>query len=178
MKNFEFGLRTYIMGILNLTPDSFSGDGIYNDAKRALGAAEKIREEGADIIDIGGESTRPGSAPVSLEEEIKRVIPAIKEISKRIKLPISIDTQKSEVARRALDNGASIINDISGLEADPDMAKAAAEYNATVVIMHIKGAPRTMQQNPVYGNLLEEIIEKLSGLIRNAESSGIKKKIL
>ena len=154
MKDLVFGSRTYIMGVLNLTPDSFSGDGIYMDDSGALEAAERIVKEGADIIDIGGESTRPGAKPVPLKEEIERVIPVIKKLAKKIEIPISIDTRKSEVALCALDNGASIVNDISGLEFDERMADVAAKYNARVVIMHIKGTPETMQQNPVYGNLL------------------------
>jgi dihydropteroate synthase len=163
------------MGILNLTPDSFSEDGIYGDIARALEQAQGMVEEGADIIDIGGESTRPGAIPVGLEEEVKRTIPLIKKLAKTTKTPISIDTRKSEVALRALDNGASIINDISGLEFDSQMIDVAVRYNAAVVIMHIKGTPHSMQQNPVYENLIEEIIKKLSQLVRKAEERGIKK---
>lgn len=175
MRDFEFGSRTYIMGILNLTPDSFSGDGIYKDIGRALEEAEKITEEGADIIDIGGESTRPCAASVGLEEEIERVIPVIKRLRKLIDIPISIDTRKSDVALRALDNGASIINDITGLESDSNMLGLARRYNAKVVIMHIKGNPQTMQQNPTYSCLITEIKEKLQNLVRKAEKYGIKK---
>lgn len=171
----EFNSRTCIMGILNLTPDSFSGDGVYGDVGRAVEEAERLAQEGADIIDVGGESTRPGSLSVPLEEEIGRVIPVIEKIAKRIKIPISIDTQKSEVARRALDSGASIVNDITGCEADRDMADVAARYNAKVVIMHIKGTPNSMQNNPVYDDVVTEIINKLSSLIRNAEEAGVKK---
>ncbi|MFH1853953.1 MAG: dihydropteroate synthase [Candidatus Omnitrophota bacterium] len=175
MRGFEFGSRTYIMGILNLTPDSFSGDGLYDDPGRAIEEAERIIEEGADIIDIGGESARPGALPVSLEEEIKRVIPVIEKLAKKTKVPISIDTRKSEVALRALDKGAFIINDITGLEYDSRMAEVAARYNAGVVIMHIKGEPQTMQKSPAYGNLIKEILEKLANLIERAEDSGVKK---
>lgn len=175
MKGFEFGSRTYIMGILNLTPDSFSGDGIYKDPSRALEEAERIAEEGADIIDIGGESTRPGSLVISQEEEIERVVPVIKVLARKIKLPISIDTRKSEVAIRALDSGASIVNDITGLESDRAMAELIARYDAGVIIMHIKGTPQTMQKNPLYDDLIGEITEKLSRLVRDAEEEGIKK---
>lgn len=174
MINFEFGSRTYIMGILNLTPDSFSGDGIYKEPSRAVEEAERLIEEGADIIDIGGESTRPSAVPVSIEEEIERVIPVIEKLAKKITVPISIDTQKSEVAVRALDKGASIINDISGLSADDNMLKIASQYNATVIIMHIKGTPQTMQQNPSYTDILAEITERLSYLINKAEQNGIR----
>jgi len=172
---FEFGQRTYIMGILNVTPDSFSGDGVYDNPNHAVSEAERIVEEGADIIDIGGESTRPGALPVSQEEEIERVVPVIKKLTKIIKVPISIDTRKAEVARRALDSGASIINDITGLESDKDMTSVAVEYNAKVIIMHIKGTPQTMQERPTYDRLIDEIIEKLSCLAERAERSGVKK---
>ncbi|NQV04532.1 MAG: dihydropteroate synthase [Candidatus Omnitrophica bacterium] len=175
MKGFEFGSRTYVMGILNVTPDSFSGDGVYQDAGGALETAERFVARGADIIDVGGESTRPGSEPVSLEEEIKRTIPVIERLAKKLRVPISVDTKKAEVAKRALDSGATIINDITGLDSDKDMRKVVARYNASVVIMHIKGSPLQMQQNPVYTNLIEEIIERLSFLVKEAESSGIRK---
>ncbi len=175
MKGFEFGSRTYVMGILNLTPDSFSNDGIYNDVGRAVAEAEEIVRAGADIIDIGGESTRPGALLVSEEEEIKRVIPVIERLAKKISVPISIDTRKSGVARRALDSGASIINDITGLESDAGMAQLAAQYDAGVVVMHIKGSPQTMQINPTYSDVTNEIIEKLRQLVKKAEAAGVKR---
>ncbi|MBU0759708.1 MAG: dihydropteroate synthase [Candidatus Omnitrophica bacterium] len=175
MNGLDFGSRTFIMGILNLTPDSFSGDGLHNDVDRAVEEAERIAGEGADIIDIGGESTRPGAEPVPLEEEIKRVVPVVERLARKIKIPISVDTRKSEVALRALDKGASIINDITGLEYDNRMTDVVARYDAGVIIMHIKGEPRTMQKSPVYGNLIKEILEKLTDLVERAEKSGIKK---
>lgn len=175
MTDFDFGSRTYIMGILNVTPDSFSNDGIYKDVDRSVRQAEMLAEQGADIIDIGGESTRPGAASVTVEEEINRTIPVIKRIAKSIGIPISIDTRKSEVARLSLDNGASMINDITGLESDEKMAGVAAEYGARVVLMHIKGDPLTMQDNPTYENLIQEIKDKLRRLIQKAEEAGIKK---
>lgn len=175
MKGFEFGSRTYVMGILNLTPDSFSNDGIYNDVGRAVAEAEEIVRAGADIIDIGGESTRPGALLVSEEEEIKRVIPVIERLAKKISVPISIDTRKSGVARRALDSGASIVNDITGLESDAGMAQLAAQYDAGVVVMHIKGSPQTMQINPTYSDVTNEIIEKLRQLVKKAEAAGVKR---
>lgn len=175
MIDFKFGSRTYIMGVLNVTPDSFSGDGIYQDPNRAVEIAEKLIQDGSDIIDIGGESTRPGAGPVTAEEEIKRVIPVIKKLSKRISAPISIDTSKSEVAKQALDSGASIVNDITGLESDLGMIGIIREFNAKVVVMHIKGTPQTMQKNPYYGNLIEEIKNKLKDIIEKAVKGGIKK---
>ena len=173
MKNLDFNSRTHIMGILNLTPDSFSGDGIYNDISRAIEEAERIIGEGADIIDIGGESTRPGSEPVSVEEETRRVIPVIKELAKKIDMPISIDTKKSEVAERAMDNGALIINDITGLTSDA-MVKISVKYSAKVILMHMKGTPLTMQHNPFYSDVINEIKESLSCMIRSSEAKGVK----
>ena len=175
MIDFKFGSRTYIMGVLNVTPDSFSGDGISQDLDRAVEIAERLIEDGADIIDIGGESTRPGAEPVTTEEEIKRVMPVIKKLSKRISIPISIDTAKSEVAKQALDSGASIVNDITGLESDLRMIDIIREFNANVVVMHIKGTPQTMQKSPNYGNLIEEIKNKLKNIIEKAVKGGIKK---
>lgn len=171
--SLDFSKKTYVMGILNVTPDSFSDGGLFFSEKKAIEHALRLVEEGADIIDIGGESTRPGSEPVPAHEEIRRTIPVIKAISKEIKIPISIDTYKAEVARHALDAGASIINDISGLRFDPDMPKVAAEYDVPVIIMHIKGRPKDMQQNPVYEALIPEIMDYLRIGIRLAVKFGI-----
>jgi dihydropteroate synthase len=130
--------------------------------------------DGADIIDVGGESTRPGARPVPLKEELRRTIPAIKLLAKKIKAPISIDTYKPEVARQALDNGASMVNDITGLR-NPEMARQIAKYKAGVVIMHMQGNPRTMQDNPYYISLIDEIIEYLDRAVKFAEASGVAK---
>ena len=162
------------MGILNVTPDSFSNGGLYFKKEDAIKRAIKLYEEGADIIDIGGESARPGSDPVDEKEEINRVIPVIKEIKKEIDIPISLDTYKSSVAERGLDLGVEMINDISGLRFDKNMAKLISKYNASVVIMHIKGRPKDMQINPVYRDLISEIKEYLRVGIDIALSSGIK----
>jgi dihydropteroate synthase len=169
----DFSKKTYIMGILNVTPDSFSDGGLYFDKSIAIKRAIQMVEDGADIIDIGGESTRPGSEPIPVEEELRRVIPVIKKLAKEIGIPISIDTYKSEVAKRALDAGASIINDISGLRFDPEMVRVVSEYKVPVVIMHIKGTPKDMQVNPVYEALIPEIIDYLRASIRLAMNSGI-----
>ncbi len=169
----DFSDKTYIMGILNVTPDSFSEGGLYFDKSAAVKRAYQMAEEGADVIDIGGESTRPGSVPVPIEEEMDRTIPVIKEIAKNIKIPISIDTYKAEVARRALDAGASIVNDISGMRFDPDMPRVVSENKAPVVLMHIKGNPKTMQQTPVYEALIPEIMDYLRLSIRLALKFGI-----
>ncbi len=161
------------MGILNVTRDSFSDGGLYFDKSAAIKRAIQMVEEGADIIDIGGESTRPGAEPVTVEEELRRTIPVIEVLAKEINVPISIDTYKSEVAKKALDAGASIVNDISGLRFDPEMAKVVSDYKVPVVIMHIKGRPKDMQQNPVYEALVPEIMDYLREGIRLAKESGV-----
>jgi dihydropteroate synthase len=169
------GKKTLVMGILNLTPDSFSGDGLGREnIDCAVRYALKLAREGADIIDLGGESSRPGAKPVSLNEEIKRTIPVLKKISGIVKIPISIDTCKPEVARIALDHGASMVNDISGLR-NPAMAKLCARQESGVVIMHMKGSPRTMQKNPTYGSVMGEVIEYLHQRLNFALDSGVKK---
>ena len=161
------------MGILNVTPDSFSDSGLYFDRSKAIKRALRMAEEGADIIDIGGESTRPGSEPLAIEEELKRTVSVIEALSKELAIPLSIDTYKSIVARRALDAGASMVNDISGLRFDPRMANIVSEYKVPVVIMHIKGTPKDMQKNPAYEALMAEIIDSLREGIRLALESGI-----
>jgi dihydropteroate synthase len=170
---FDFSKKTYIMGILNVTPDSFSDGGLYFDKSTAVKRAFQMVEEGADIIDIGGESTRPGSEPITIEEELMRTIPVIEAISKEAKIPLSIDTYKSEVAKRALDAGASMVNDISGLRFDPKMPEVVSEYKVPVVIMHIRGNPRDMQQNPVYEALIPEIMDYLRTGMIIARQAGI-----
>jgi dihydropteroate synthase len=166
---------TQVMGILNLTPDSFSGDGLYGkDISEIADLAANMVKDGADILDLGGESSRPGARAVSLRVELNRTIPVIKKISRKISKPISIDTYKPEVAKAALDNGATIVNDISGLR-NPEMARVCAKYNASVVIMHMKGTPRSMQKNPVYVSLMNEIIEYLGEGVQKALCAGVKK---
>jgi dihydropteroate synthase len=170
---FDFSKRTCIMGILNVTPDSFSDGGLFFHKDRAVEQALRMEEEGADIIDVGGESTRPGSEKVSVQEEIERVVPVVEAIAGAVKIPISVDTCKADVAEAALSAGASLINDISGLRFDPEMAKIAAKHNVPVVIMHIKGTPENMQKNPVYKALIPEIIDYLHGSIEIAVKAGI-----
>lgn len=165
--------KTHVMGILNITPDSFSDGGMHFDAQTAIDSGLQMVDDGADIIDIGGESTRPGSEPVLLEEELKRTIPVISALSRKVSVPISIDTYKAEVARKALDAGASIVNDISGLRFDPDMPKVIAERKVPVVMMHIKGRPRDMQQNPVYQALVPEVMDYFRISIRLAKKFGV-----
>lgn len=169
----SFGKRTYIMGILNVTPDSFSDGGKYYSVDAAAERALQMEKDGADIIDIGGESTRPGAKRVSAREERGRVIPVIKKLKGKLKIPISIDTTKSAVARSALEAGARIINDISGLHFDYKIAKVAADFKAPLIIMHIQGRPRTMQKDPRYGDLIAEMLEYFSRGIKIARSAGV-----
>lgn len=167
--------RTYIMGIVNVTPDSFSADGLYDrDTEYIVAYAEKMISDGADMIDIGGESTRPGAKAISLKEELARTIPVIKKLSKRIKVPVSVDTYKPEVASIALDNGASIINDISGFK-NSRMLKVASRHKCGVIIMHSKGTPKYIHKDAQYGSLLDEIITGLYKAIERLIQAGINK---
>ena len=177
-KQLEFNTPK-IMGIVNVTPDSFSDGGKYLDTNQAINHALKLIDDGADIIDVGGESTRPGSEPVSLDEELIRTISVIKNIrSLRKDILISIDTTKSEVAKQALDNGADIINDISGLTFDKEMINVAKSFDAGIVIMHIKGNPKTMQNSPFYLDVVDEIKEFLITQSTKAKQNGIDKIII
>ena len=175
MRRRIFSGRTYIMGVLNVTPDSFSDGGKYYGKRRAIAHAVRMAAEGADIIDVGGESTRPGGRDISETEECSRVIPVIEAISRKLDLPISIDTRKAWVAEAALRAGATIINDVSGLKHDPLMAGVAARYNATVIVMHMKGTPRNMQKSPRYRNLIPEIKSELRESLKIARAAGIDK---
>ena len=170
--------RTLIMGVVNLTPDSFSEDGFYklktdNTEKAILNRVDRMIADGADIIDIGGESTRPGAKAISAKEEIQRVVPIIRKMSKMIKIPISIDTYKHEVAKAALDSGVSMVNDIMGLRGDSSMAKVVSKFKAPLILMHIKGSPRIMQRKPKYKSLINEIIDGLTQSMRKAVEFGI-----
>lgn len=169
----ELGVRARIMGIVNVTPDSFSDGGKCFDADKAVAQAEQMVEDGADIIDIGGESSRPYSEPVSVEEESRRVIPVIKALAKKLAVPISIDTTKSEIARRAIGSGASIINDISALRFDPEIGKVAAQNNTLLILMHMKGTPKSMQVSPIYDDLMGEIRSFLSNAVESAQEHGV-----
>ncbi|MDO8281469.1 MAG: dihydropteroate synthase [Thermodesulfovibrionia bacterium] len=171
--SFDLSERTCIMGILNVTPDSFSDGGLFLSQELAVEHAVRMQSEGADIIDIGGESTRPGAMKISAKEEIKRVVPIIEVIAKKVKVPISIDTYKSEVAKAAINAGASIVNDISGLRFDKKMPGLVARYKLPVVIMHIKGTPQNMQNNPSYKALIPEIIDYFAKSIEIALEAGV-----
>jgi len=174
-KALELGRRTLIMGILNVTPDSFSDGGRFADYERALAQAFELISAGADILDVGGESTRPGSDPVPLPVELERVIPVIRAVRESSDIPISIDTNKSEVALQSLAAGADIINDVSSLRFDPAMVRVAAESGAPVIMMHMLGAPRTMQVNPVYESVISEIIAFLEQRVKFAVQNGIER---
>ena len=172
-RTLPLGERTLLMGVLNVTPDSFSDGGRYFDQDKAIAHGMRMVEEGADLIDVGGESTRPGSKPLALEEELKRIIPVIETLAGKVDVPISIDTYKSAVASRAIDVGAQIINDISGLHFDPAVAKVAAKQDTPLVLMHIRGTPETMQKEVHYPSLLSEILQSLRESIQKAESYGV-----
>ena len=175
---YDLTARTHLMGILNVTPDSFSDGGDFYDPDDALRHAMAMIEEGADFIDIGGESTRPGSETVTVDDELRRVMPVIERLIQLSPVPVSIDTYKSGVAARALDAGAVMVNDISGLHFDADMAGVIARHEASVVLMHIRGTPRTMQADPRYDDVVGEICEYLQEGIRAAERSGIEQMII
>jgi dihydropteroate synthase len=161
------------MGVLNVTPDSFSDGGHYFDTARAIDHGVAMDRDGADIIDIGGESTRPYSEGISAGEEMDRVLPVIEALGKEVEAPISIDTCKAAVAREALKAGASMINDISALRLDPEMASVAAQARVPVILMHMKGTPGNMQKNPVYRDLIPEILDFLREALDRSESAGI-----
>src|SRR5262249_6646933 len=167
--------RVLVMGLLNVTPDSFSDGGKYADLENAVSRALEIEAEGADILDIGGESTRPGSKPVSAEEEMGRIMPVIEALRGRLRIPISVDTTKSEVARAPLRAGAEGINDVSGLRVDPDVAEVAAETGAALVLMHSRGAPGMMHQQPPVDDVFAEVIGGLRRSIEDALRRGARR---
>ncbi|MCX7919957.1 MAG: dihydropteroate synthase [bacterium] len=165
--------RTFVMGILNITPDSFSDGGKYYTPDQAYLHAMRMIEEGADIIDVGGESSRPGAQPVSAEEEIARIVPVIERLATATNIPISVDTYKAQVAESAINAGAQMINDITAMTYDPAMLPLAARTGVPVVLMHMQGTPQTMQLNPQYTNVVSDIIEYLNNAIQIAKQAGI-----
>jgi dihydropteroate synthase len=169
------GERTLVMGILNFTPDSFSDGGQFVSVEDAVSHARQMISEGADIIDVGGESTRPGGEPVSIEEEIRRVVPVIKALSKTTNTPLSVDTTKSEVARSALEAGAAIVNDISALRFDFYVADVAARFGAGLILMHSRGTPATMHRLPPVAEIMPEVIGSLRASVNMAERRGVKR---
>lgn len=169
----DLSRRGWIMGIVNVTPDSFSDGGRYWDHGRAVEHALRLAAEGAEILDIGGESTRPGAAPVEEAEELRRVLPVIRALRSETRALISIDTMKATVARAALEAGADIINDVTGLRGDPAMARVAAECDAGVIVMHMNGTPQTMQQQPMYQDVLAEVMTFFRERLHTLGSQGI-----
>lgn len=165
--------RCLIMGVVNVTPDSFYDGGRFFNSQKAVAQGRELASQGADILDIGGESSRPGADPVPAEEELRRILPVIRQLAREVKIPLSVDTYKAQVARKALESGASLVNDISGLKFDPEMARTAAEFGASVVVMHTAGPPKTMQQAIRYCDLMAEIIAYLQDSLRRAEEAGI-----
>jgi dihydropteroate synthase len=171
-REIEIGPRPLVMGIVNVTPDSFSDGGMFLDPKQAVAHAEKLISDGADILDIGGESTRPGAEPVPVEEELRRVIPVVAELARTCSVPISVDTMKPEVASQSLESGAAIINDVAGFR-HPEMALVAAKHAAGVIVMHMLGTPQTMQSNPTYSDVVREIGDFFDERLRALSQSGI-----
>jgi dihydropteroate synthase len=183
-RSFEWGSRTYIMGVVNVTPDSFSGDGLGQDVDKALDQAQRMVEEGADIIDVGGESTRPGSKPISAEEELRRVIPVVEGLVQRTDVPVSIDTYKSEVASESVKAGASLINDVWGLRMDPRVGEVAAEHKVPLVLMHNRSRPKDAVQTERLGgrylgvdyeDLMADILRELRESIDLALEAGVER---
>lgn len=172
-RNYDLSQRTLIMGVLNVTPDSFSDGGCFFKAEKAVAQGLRLAEGGADILDIGGESTQPGAQPLDEQEEARRVIPVIRELSKRIDIPISIDTRKARVAEESLQAGAEMVNDISALRFDERMAEVVAGQYVPVVLMHMRGQPENMQTDTHYNDLIGEILSFLQERIAHAESLGI-----
>jgi len=170
-----FGERTLVMGVLNVTPDSFSDGGKFFRATDAVEAGLAMQRAGADILDIGAESTRPGSSGISASEELARLLPVLRALRGRLKIPISIDTQKAGVAEAALYEGAEILNDISGLKSDPHIAEVAAKFGAPLVLMHMRGTPRTMQKGPFAKNVMRDVMSGLRHSVAVARRAGVKK---
>lgn len=168
------GERTLVMGILNVTPDSFSDGGRYLCAEAAIARGEAMAAEGADLIDVGGESTRPGASPISAQEELDRVLPVISGLAARVAIPISIDTTKAEVATAAVGAGAAMVNDVSAMTFDAGMADAVARLGVPVCLMHMRGEPRTMQIAPTYGDVVSEVRDWLAARVEAAVAAGVR----
>jgi len=172
-RTLALGRRTLVMGILNVTPDSFADGGAYPDPGRAVEAALALEEAGADIIDVGGESTRPGAARLSAAEEAGRVVPVLRRLAPRLRAPISIDTYKAEVARQALDHGAAIVNDVSALGHDPGLAAVVAAAGVPLVLMHMRGRSRDMYRYADYDDVVRQVVDELGSAIERATAAGV-----
>jgi dihydropteroate synthase len=169
------GPRTLIMGVLNITPDSFSDGGRFLDPRRAVDHALAMQRDGAHLIDVGAESTRPGSHEITSEEELRRLLPVLKALRRRLKIPISVDTRKSTVAEAALQVGADVVNDVSGLQYDPSIARVAAKYRASLILTHMRGEPRTMQKGPFAKDVIRDVLSGLRASLAKAHKAGVVK---
>jgi dihydropteroate synthase len=167
------GRPVLVLGIVNVTPDSFSDGGLFRATEAAVAHGLKLAADGADLLDIGGESSRPGASPVGLEEELDRVLPVIRELARRVPIPLSVDTSKAEVARQVLAAGAHVVNDITALRGDPDMAAVVRQFRAGVILMHMQGTPATMQNRPTYGDVVGEVAAFLEERLQAAADVGI-----
>ncbi len=174
-RTLVLGERTLVMGVLNVTPDSFSDGGKFFDVERAIEQAVAMERAGADLLDIGGESTRPGATGISAREELARVLPVLRGLRGELKIPVSIDTQKSDVAEAALDAGAQIINDISGLKSDPRISKVAALHGVPLILMHMRGEPRTMQEGGFARDVMKDVMRGLRKSVEAARKAGVAK---
>jgi len=177
-KVYDLSARTHVMGVLNVTPDSFSDGGKFIKTEDAVAHGKKMEEAGVDFIDVGGASTRPGAEEVSVDEELKRVIPVITALAKEVSIPVSVDTYRAQVADEALKAGALIVNDISAFAFDAAMAETIAKHNASAVAMHIKGTPKDMQKDPQYDDLMAEIISYFENVAWKANVAGVKQVII
>ncbi len=174
----ELGERTLVMGIINVTPDSFADGGAYPDTEHAVAAALRLEADGADIIDVGGESTRPGAAAVPADEEARRVVPVLRRLVPRLRVPVSIDTYKAEVARQALDHGAALVNDVSGLSYDPDLAAVVAAAGVPLVLMHMRGRSDDMYSRAAYDDVVREVVTELDAAVGRATAAGVSREQL
>jgi dihydropteroate synthase len=169
------GERTLVMGVLNITPDSFSDGGEYLDSAAAIARALQIEKDGADILDIGGESTRPGATPISSEEELRRILPVIEVLRGKLRIPMSVDTRRADVAEAALRAGVEIVNDVSALRTDPRLAEVARRARAPLILMHMRGTPQTMQRGPFARDVIRDVMDGLREAVRRAKRAGLAK---
>ncbi|MGB6199745.1 MAG: dihydropteroate synthase [Candidatus Acidiferrales bacterium] len=174
-RTLVLGERTLVMGVLNVTPDSFSDGGAYLDTQSAVAHALAMERDGADVIDIGAESTRPGALPVRPAEQIARLLPVLKELRGHLRIPISVDTQSAEVAQAAADAGAQILNDVSALRSEPELAKVAARHRLALILMHMRGTPATMQRAPFARDVMRDVVSSLRRAVRVARAAGVSK---
>jgi dihydropteroate synthase len=172
-QTLTFGRRPLVMGVVNVTPDSFSDGGRFDDTDKAVTHGLELVRQGADLLDIGGESTRPGAGPVSVDEELRRVLPVVEALARQTAVPIAVDTSKASVARQCLERGAQVINDVTALSGDADMANVVGQFHAGVVLMHMQGTPATMQEKPHYDNVVAELLRFFRRRLKACRAAGI-----